>query len=808
LPEGVYLQLVRALISYIHLGQSLLWHCRSRPTRIPIASEPAHMTISIRFGLSLLILCGVALPLRGDQRHTSPHQLLPQALTLARAIPDGKGYGDWRKPLVFLRIGSTMRLCGMKAEAKAALDECAVLNSRSRLPAVRDEIAVELCRGFTLLARPEKARSLANKITFRNYATIARYVIARTILETGNLAEAEQSVMNAPALTRSPETKTIRTDDLWTRAFVSVAVRMNKLDLARRLIGTMRYEPWKSAAIGDVSEALARSGEAEETLRTAAGVPDAYMAVLAFARVAAVFCEQDASEPLARAVASLQRAASKVTDDTARDFALRIAVKKLSAAGGTDTAAEIAEDIKAPCSRVLANCVLLTPETLDSVLKQLGRCPEGERPLLVEAVTISCGSKGMAPGALKAAEHVEPGWKRFRALWTAAYRLACAGAKSDAADLLAAAAETANDIKEAGRRCCALIRMALLYHRLGSCDAVEKNLVAAHKEAARLAQPELAASVLPQVVEAAAVTGERNLVKSMVLDAIKAESSSTLRNRLVPMLALAENHEAALAECSREQLSEDFARRVLVYRLARSGQVAGALEYAERLKTSERAEAFSDIALAQIQRPTPDPCARKMVGVSLHGSWGSWFPRLERMGLAWELMPFSMPYETGTKGLKAKYSMLAYPGTGGHMAHVSVAGAEHMREYLYSGGGLFGICAGQFLATRRDFTPCDSIYMRGQGPHQVQMRKNHLVALDLPPVVVIPRRNGGILIPRPGCEVVGWYDKIDRYAALVAARYGFGRVVAFSPHPEGSSDFVPRDRLCIHATNWTIGGLP
>ena len=152
--------------------------------------------------------------------------------------------------------------------------------------------------------------------------------------------------------------------------------------------------------------------------------------------------------------------------------------------------------------------------------------------------------------------------------------------------------------------------------------------------------------------------------------------------------------------------------------------------------------------------------------------------------------------------------MLAYPGTGGHRSHLAVAGAESLREYLYSGGGFFGICAGQFLATRQDFVPCDTVYLRGKGPHQVQIRKDHPIAMGLPPVVIIQRQNGGMLIPGPGCDVVGWYDTIERYAALVGAGYGYGRVVAFSPHPEGSSGFVPRDRLCIQATNWAVGGLP
>jgi hypothetical protein len=309
-------------------------------------------------------------------------------------------------------------------------------------------------------------------------------------------------------------------------------------------------------------------------------------------------------------------------------------------------------------------------------------------------------------------------------------------------------------------------------------------------------------------VEAAVATGNGRVAQRFIEECLSAAPDSALRNRLVPMLVSAGAHDRALEECRRRRLSDRFARRLLIYRLAVAGQPALALEQAEGLRGDHRAEALADIALAAAPRPEGRRLDRKVVGVSLHGSWRSWFPRLERMGLPWELMPFVMPYEVGSQGLAARYSMLGYPGTGGHIDHVAVPGLESIRGYLYSGGGFLGICAGQFLATREHLAACDTTYLRGKGPHQVQIRKDHPVAAGLPPVVIIQRQNGGMLMPRPGCEVIGWYDTIGRFAALVATRYGAGRVVAFSPHPEGSSGFVPRDRLCIHAIHWAIGGVP
>jgi len=762
---------------------------------------------SFRIGLCLLVVCGVVIPALGGGEGTSPERLLPKALELARGLPDGKGYGNWAKPLAVLRIASTMRLAGMNDEALAAFEECAAMNARVGEEAIKDEIGIELCRAFTLLGKTDRARELAKELKFRNYSTVALYVTARTALEMDRPAEAEEVIRSA-VLDRPSQTKTNRGDDLWARACVRLAVQMNNIALAQEINNTLRHEPWKSAAADDVAEALARQGKSDEAVSTAAEIPDAYMAVLACARLAVVFSEKNATEPLAQALDALDKAASKISDDAARDFALRIAAEKLAAAGKDNDASRIAEKIKDPCVRTLAICATVTPDGFDAVLEQLEGCRAEEQPLVAEAVTARCGSKGMSSAALEISAKLDNGWPRCRALCESARRVAERDAGPEAAKLLDAAAGSANQITDPGWKCCAFARLALGYHLVAHDDGVDKSLAAAENEFSRLSELEVTRSLLPQVVEAAVASERREFARRLIRTALEEETDATLRSRLVPMLVSAGYSDDALAECSQKPVSDSFGRRLMAYRLGIAGDVAAAVRYAEKLRVSERAEALSDIAMAQIQRPTPQPCARQVVGVSLHGSWGSWFPRLERLGIAWELMPFSVPYEEGAEGLKARYSMLAYPGTGGHASHVAVAGAENLREYLHSGGGFFGICAGQFLATRQQFVACDTVYMRGHGPHQIQIRKNHPIALGLPPVVIIQRRNGGMLVPRPGCEVAGWYDTIERYAALVAGGYGLGRVVAFSPHPEGSSGFIPRDRLCINATYWANGGSP
>lgn len=765
------------------------------------------MTGRIRLGFSLIVLCGLTSRMCADSPDARPDRLLPEALTLAVGLPDGTGYGNWAKSLAVLRIAATMRLQGMTAEAAAGFEQCAAMNSRVSDAATRDEMLIELCREFTLLGQTARARRLAQTIVFRNYQAVASCVIASTAWEIGHRAEAETVLTETLAAGTIAPSKTPSADGPSMRALVRLAVRIGRADLARRLSANIQDAFWKSASLVDLAVLLAQQGKAEDALQAAERIPDSSMAVMAYARLAVVWKQKKDSHASGRAMEGLDRAAAKLRDADARDWALRFASGRVAAAD-VETADRIAAGIQSPAMRVLAGAVLIRPASVGRVLDELGRCPEQDRGLLAEAVAVACGAKGMGASALEAASRVSPGWPRFRTLGEAARRCQDACPGSEAARLLCAAAATLDRIDDPGWRASAEIRLALLEYRLGHGSAVDQHLEAAANAAKRVATPEHRQASRLQVVEAAAFIGRREFVSRTVQGMLKEEPDAATYARLVPMLIIAGCHEAALAECSRKDLADPSARRLVVYRLAVAGQLAAAVKVAGKLRPSERAEALADIALAQIARPAVKETKTKMVGVSLHGSWGSWLPRLERMGLDWQWMPFSAPYEEGPAGLTAKYCMLGYPGTGGHESHVAVAGAEHLRQYLYSGGGFLGICAGQYLATGRQFVPCSTIHMCGQGPHQVQIRKNHPIAVNLPPVVIIARMNGGFVIPHPGCEVIGWYDTVERYAALVAGHYGLGRVVVFSPHPEGSSGLDPCDRLCITATLWAIEGLP
>ena len=315
--------------------------------------------------------------------------------------------------------------------------------------------------------------------------------------------------------------------------------------------------------------------------------------------------------------------------------------------------AAFAEEIEDPCSRVLAGCELISAERFDDVLQDVRRCAPEEQPLLFEALTVACGMKGLSSAALKASDGVPSLWPRVRALCEAARCLVDIDEPDKAASLLDRAEDLAPDIPDVGSGVHAHIQLAVRYARLGSGEAVDDHLRMADSDLAKLDDRTTVVATLPQLVEAAVVAGRPQFARRIIAKTLQPDVEDELRDRLVPMLVLAGDYDRAVSECIRKPLTDDFARRVVAYRLAMAGEVTRAIEYAKDLKPAERQEALSDIAIAQIRRDPATPGRGNVVGVSLFGSWGRWIPRLERLGLPWELIPLSAPYELGGEGLRA-----------------------------------------------------------------------------------------------------------------------------------------------------------
>ncbi len=753
------------------------------------------------------VLLGRMAALSASEPLVNAGSLLSQALETAQRSPSRKGYGDWQRPLLFLRIGVTMRMAGPPDEAAEAFRLCQKANAAGQFPPVVSEIEVELCRNLALIGQAEHALAIARKMSFRNYQAAAFYVTARELFESGRGADALRVLNRAPLLVRAKGTKRPPNEDLWNCAMTKLVVRMREWRLAERFAAAMTQSFWKAAAQAEIAAGLARAGRKDAALRAAQQVGDAYLRLLAYARVAAAFADDDKAEVRGRAIKGLEETIDKVKPPLARDFALRFAVRRLVRAGCEQEASALASRINDVRLRVLACCEFVRPDSAAQAEADIAAGPKDDRELLWETLAMSAGKRGFSSLTLRAAGRIARPWPRARALCSAGQRLLNAGKQVDAIRVFDAAAARLSDIDSPGWRCRAALRLALAYADAGAGEKADQQLTAARSALAQASPREVQQSLRIRLVETLVALKRRRAAAALIRAGQDARPSDAARGRLTVLLARAGEIDAALAEAKRQRLRDRLGPRLLIYYVARAGRTAEAVKLARRLRGKERAEALTDIARAQL-RPSPRPAEPRAVGVYLHGSWPSWFPRLERMDARWELLPFFEPYELDAAGLAARYRALGFPGTGGHFDHMTPVGVAHVRKYLFDGGGFLGICAGQFLATTAGYVACGTDYLRGQGPHQVQIRKDHPVSLLLPPVVIIPRRNGGMMRPFPGCEAVGWYDKVGHYAALAAEEYGRGRVVAFSPHPEGSGNFIPRDVLCVNALDWAMGGLP
>lgn len=120
-------------------------------------------------------------------------------------------------------------------------------------------------------------------------------------------------------------------------------------------------------------------------------------------------------------------------------------------------------------------------------------------------------------------------------------------------------------------------------------------------------------------------------------------------------------------------------------------------------------------------------------------------------------------------------------------------GFDVIRKFVADGGGYIGICAGAYLAAQTvkvPGKPCglgiinvENTRRRGWGMRKIYLEK-HPITEGLEEEVVVHYQNG------PQMVIKGKAQKIATYrngsGAITAASYGGGKVVIFSPHPEGS----------------------
>lgn len=162
----------------------------------------------------------------------------------------------------------------------------------------------------------------------------------------------------------------------------------------------------------------------------------------------------------------------------------------------------------------------------------------------------------------------------------------------------------------------------------------------------------------------------------------------------------------------------------------------------------------------------------------------------------------ALPYcKVGEQDIRAgrleDCSLLIVPG--GYTAQCVDAlgeeGFEQIRGFVAGGGGYIGICAGAYLAARRVEVPgrppglgiiaIENERKAGRGLRTITIVKpEHPVVKGYKGEVDIWYQNGPMMRAGEGVETLAVYE--EGSAAIVWATYGQGKVVIFSPHPEGS----------------------
>jgi glutamine amidotransferase PdxT len=157
--------------------------------------------------------------------------------------------------------------------------------------------------------------------------------------------------------------------------------------------------------------------------------------------------------------------------------------------------------------------------------------------------------------------------------------------------------------------------------------------------------------------------------------------------------------------------------------------------------------------------------------------------------------------EVGEQGIRGGglegCSLLIIPGgyTARYVDALGEEGFEQIREFVAGGGGYIGICAGAYIAARNVEVPSRPpglgiIGIRnerkaGRGLKTIIIAKPaHSVVRGSKGKVDIWYQNGPMMKVGKGVEMLAVYE--EGAAAIVCANYGQGRVVIFSPHPEGS----------------------
>ena len=160
-----------------------------------------------------------------------------------------------------------------------------------------------------------------------------------------------------------------------------------------------------------------------------------------------------------------------------------------------------------------------------------------------------------------------------------------------------------------------------------------------------------------------------------------------------------------------------------------------------------------------------------------------------------EISYCKLDHEVIKEGELKSCSILIIPGgyTLRLVQSLSKKGLEVIRKFVSNGGGYIGICAGAYLATERveilgkppglGIINIVNKRRRGVGIKKIIL-KDHPVTKGIKKELTIRYQNGPDIIIQRDAEEVASYK--NGTTAIATAYYGKGKVIVFSPHPEGS----------------------
>lgn len=180
-------------------------------------------------------------------------------------------------------------------------------------------------------------------------------------------------------------------------------------------------------------------------------------------------------------------------------------------------------------------------------------------------------------------------------------------------------------------------------------------------------------------------------------------------------------------------------------------------------------------------------------------------------------------------GILEQFDLILLPGGSGRgeAASMQPEGVEKVKEFVRSGKGYLGICAGAYFPIQQGFMNAETKspkWVRGQAMLEIELTEAGLEVFgeEFKGTQIVRYHNGPIIHVNvdpngPEVEVLSWFrtetSKGDapvgiqvNSPAMVRTTYGDGHIVTFSPHPESSGSetlklFVPRALRYLYLKN-------